>query len=73
MTGKGRVGEGGRIFVHPPLYPLPSREGKDDVGYPVPLLAGLQGGSLACRVQAKSGILFLINKYLLAIFSICLL
>jgi hypothetical protein len=37
--GWGRIGGGGKISVHPPLYPLPSlagqaREGKFDNGYP---------------------------------------
>jgi len=25
--GRGRLGGGDKMFVHPPLYPLPSREG----------------------------------------------
>jgi len=30
----GEVRWGNKIFVHPPLYPLPSREGQFDIGYP---------------------------------------
>jgi hypothetical protein len=69
VRGKvGRLGGGGKIFVHPPLYPLPPEADKPikggavDIGYP----------SVCCR-EVHSLMIFFQRTKLLRIFLFIIL